>query len=117
MTFVPAHVAGGDGTLLLYALIALSGLASLTLAAIGILALGRRRSLPYLLVAAALVLLVGRAIAGGLAITGVIDVQFHNLLEHALDLLVASLLIVAVVLARFDHECSLGSRLSRFSWW
>ncbi|MFB6268021.1 MAG: hypothetical protein ABEI31_10205 [Halodesulfurarchaeum sp.] len=115
MILFPVHVAGGDGTLLLFALIALSGLASLALAVIGILALGRRRSLPYLLVAAALVLLVGRAIAGGLAIAGVIDVQFHNLLEHALDLLVATLLIVAIVLARTDHDCSLRSLLARLT--
>lgn len=87
------------------ALILLSGIASVALAVIGILAFRRRRSLSYLLVATALVVFAAKAFVGGLTIAGVLGFGSHHAVEHALDLLMALLLIGAIYAARGRHDC------------
>lgn len=86
-------------------LVVLSGIVSLALAIIGIQAFRRRRSLSYLLVAAALVVLAMKAFVGGLTVVGVVGLGPHHVIEHGLDLLMAMLLIAAIYAARSRHRC------------
>jgi heme A synthase len=80
--------------------IVLGGVASLVLVAVGLLALERRRSRSYLLVVAALGTLLAKAAIGGLTLLSVFPRTLHHPLEHALDLVMASLLLAAVYFAR-----------------
>lgn len=102
-----------DSTLLLHVLVVLSGVASGLLAAVGLMAFSRRRSAPYLLVALALVFLAGKAVVAMLSLAGVIGFEFHNLIEHGLDFLIATLLIIAIVEARNPRGCWMGRWLGQ----
>lgn len=107
---IPAALvmAFGDGPALLYVLVILAGVTSGLLAVVALIALTRRQSPPYLLVAMALIALAGKAVVALFSIWGYVDVQTHNLAEHGLDVVVATLLIAAIVEARNPHECALG---------
>lgn len=98
------------GTTVVAAIVFLSGVVSVALAAIGILAFRRRRSPSYLLVAAALVVLAAKAFVGGLTVAGVLELTPHHVIEHGLDLLMAVLLIGAIYAARSQHRCRLRNR-------
>lgn len=112
----PAIVAGLPSLDMLFPyVIVLSGIATGVLAVVGLFALSRRRSAPYLLVAVSLVLLAGRAVVGLLAFAGMVEVGLHNFVEHALDFLIAVLLIAAIFEARSPNRCSLGSWVDRQS--
>lgn len=97
-----------DDSIVLSALIVLTGIASGVLAAVGLVALSRRRTTPYLLVALALVFLAAKAVVAGFYLGGFLDVSSHNFLEHALDFGVATLLIAAILEARNPYGCTLG---------
>lgn len=97
-----------EDPLVLSALIVLTGIASGVLATVGLVALSRRRTTPYLLVALALVFLAAKAVVAGFYLGGVLDMSSHDFLEHALDFGVATLLIAAVLEARNPYGCSLG---------
>lgn len=109
MNPVALGVGSLDVEVLLPFVIALSGIATGVLAAVGLVALSRRRSPTYFLVATALSLLAVRAVVGLLAFAGVMDVGLHNFVEHGLDFVIAVLLIAAIFEARTPGRCSLGS--------
>lgn len=98
-----------DVEVLLPFIIALSGIATGVLAVVGLVALSRRRSPPYFLVAVALTMLAVRAVVGLLAFAGLMDVGLHNFVEHGLDFVIAVLLIAAIFEARTPNRCSFGS--------
>ncbi|WP_423750965.1 DUF7471 family protein [Salinirarus marinus] len=95
---VPGHVSGANVPLTLT--LAVAGLASMVLVTAGIVALVRRRSTSYLLVAGALVLLFGRTVMAALALNGTIPDGDHHLVEHGLDVAMTSLVFGAVYFAR-----------------
>jgi len=80
--------------------LSLAGLASAGLVGLALVALLRRRSWSYLLVALALVTLLARTGVAVGSMTGRIGPATHHTLEHALDVAMAGLVIAAVVTAR-----------------
>lgn len=78
----------------------LAGLVTAVLAGLGLAVVLRRRSRSYLLVASALVVLFARTLVAGAAMTGHVGDPGHHLLEHSLDVIMASLVIGAVYYAR-----------------
>jgi hypothetical protein len=89
----------GDG-LAMFAVLALAGVASAVVLALALAALFRRRSRAYLLVALALSTLLARTAVAALAATGRVGPESHHVLEHALDVTMAGLVIAAVYDAR-----------------
>lgn len=77
-----------------------ASLASAALVGIAILALVRRRSLSYTLVAAAIGTILVRSVIGIGTHIGVFAGHTHHFLEHILDVAVVVLLIAAVAVAR-----------------
>jgi hypothetical protein len=83
-------------------------LAVITIAALGTavllgLAIGgfvRRQSRPYLLIVAALVVLLGRSAVAGFTITGLFSTTEHHFVEHGLDVVLVALVIAAVYHSR-----------------
>lgn len=98
---------------LLAVVVVLSGIVMGILAILGVVAFSRRRTAPYLLVALALVALSTKAVVAVLSIGGVIGPGNHEVLEHAMDLLVATLLLGAIVEARTPGGRSIGRWLDR----
>lgn len=78
----------------------LAGLGSTAVVALALVALARRRSWSYFLVAAALGTLLARTSLGALSMAGVLAFDAHHLPEHALDVLLIALLLGAVYAAR-----------------
>ena len=112
MAFPPLDAPSVGSTAVVAAVVVLSGLVSVALATVGILAFRRRRSPAYLLIATALVVLALKAVVGGLTISGVLGIGPHHLIEHGLDLLMAILLIGAIYVARSQHRCRLNALTS-----
>lgn len=77
-----------------------ASLASAALVAVAIMAMFRRRSLPYGLVAAATGTLLVRSILGVVSHTGVFPGHTHHVVEHILDITVVGLLFAAIAVAR-----------------
>lgn len=88
------------GDLALSGVLVLAGTTSLLVVGLAVAALARRRSRSYLLIAAALATLLGRTVAGWLAMGNVLLPDTHHLIEHGLDGVMALLLIAAVYYAR-----------------
>lgn len=86
--------------------LSLAGLASAGLVGLALVALLRRRSWSYLLVALALATLLARTGVAVGSMTGTIGPATHHTLEHALDVAMAGLVIAAVVTARSAHRSS-----------
>lgn len=80
--------------------LALAGLGSAVVIGLALAALVRRQSWPYLLVTLALGTLLARTAVGVVEMWDVITVDTHHTLEHALDILMAALVIAAVYTAR-----------------
>lgn len=80
--------------------LAAAGLASLLLAGLAGVALYRRRSASYALVAAAIGTLLVRTLLGIGTEAHVFAGHTHHFVEHLLDVAVVALLIAAVALAR-----------------
>ena len=78
----------------------LAGIGSGLLLALGVVAFSRRASRSYLLVVLALAALVARTLVSTLAILGPLDPGLHHFAEHALDAMVAILLLGAIYFAR-----------------
>lgn len=89
--------------------ILMSAIVTFPLALFAILAYRRRRTTPYFFVASALVAFLLKAIIGGLFFLGILAGGYHHLIEHALDIAIASMLIVAVYLARDSSQFDVGS--------
>jgi hypothetical protein len=73
---------------------------ALTVLALATAALALRRSVSYGLVTAALTTLAVRTAVAWLTIANLLSTQLHHLLEHGLDVIMASLVIGAVYYAR-----------------
>lgn len=88
------------------ALLTLGAALAAVVAGLAVAAFVRRRSRPYLLVALALSTLVARTGLGIAEYAAVVGPDLHHLLEHALDVLMAALVIAAVYLvgAAQRHE-------------
>jgi hypothetical protein len=80
--------------------LSIAGLASAGLVGLALVALLRRRSWSYLLVALALLTLLARTAVAVGSMTGTVGTATHHTLEHALDVAMAGLVIAAVVTAR-----------------
>jgi hypothetical protein len=80
--------------------LSVAGLASAGLVGLALVALLRRRSWSYLLVALALLTLLARTAVAVGSMTGRIGTATHHTLEHGLDVAMAGLVIAAVVTAR-----------------
>ena len=94
--------------LLLEVIVVLAAISSGILAIVGTITFARHRSIPYLLIALALVFLLVKAVVGMFSITGLVSVESHNLIEHALDLFIATLLLGAILEAKNPEGCRLG---------
>jgi heme A synthase len=88
------------GEVALPSVLFLTGIASAVIVGLAIIAFSQRRSRSYLLITMALATLLVRTGVGGLAMVGVIQLEFHHLIEHGLDGMMAVLLIAAVYWAR-----------------
>jgi hypothetical protein len=88
------------------ALLTLGAALAAIVAGLAVAAFVRRRSRPYLLVALALSTLVARAGLGLAEYATVVGPERHHLFEHALDVVMAALVIAAVYLvgAAQRHE-------------
>ena len=100
MDLVGLYLSASRTDVILFCLILLAGLAAAALVSLGLIAFSRRQSRSYLLVVLALCTLICKALAGGLAIVGILPIDVHHLVEHGLDLVMAILLIAAVYYAR-----------------
>jgi hypothetical protein len=87
---------------LLVPTLALATVGSASLVALALVALGRRRSTPYLLVTLALATLFARTAVGWLTAADLLVPTTHHLAEHGLDALTALLLLGAVARARTE---------------
>lgn len=88
------------GDVALPTVLAITGIVSLAVLGLGVVAFAKRRSRSYLLIAMALGTLVGRTLVGGLAMDGMVSMELHHLVEHMLDGVMAVLLLAAVYYAR-----------------
>jgi hypothetical protein len=95
----PLHVFS-DADPVLAAVLVVAGLGTATLALLGIVAAVRRRSVSYLLVAAALSTLALRTGVAVSTMAGVVPFESHHTVEHALDAVMAGLVLLAVFYAR-----------------
>jgi len=92
------------GSPVLTVALVLAGVGAGLVSGLALAALARRRSTPYLLVALAVLTVLGRAVVGGLSLQGVLDPDVHHLAEHLLDVAMIALVVAAVVLARRDQR-------------
>jgi len=90
----PLHVGGGE-SLLSWLLLAAAAVTTV-LFGLSLVVTYRRRSRRYLLVSATLAALLSRSIVGILSVRGLLSAGSHHLLEHALDVVIAILLLAAV---------------------
>ncbi len=81
---------------ILVVLLLLAGIGSVTVFALAVLTLRRRRSTPHLLIVGALGALVGRTLVGLSVYGGILTIEFHHVIEHGLDVVIAALLLGAV---------------------
>ncbi|HET7323938.1 MAG TPA: hypothetical protein VFJ06_06380 [Halococcus sp.] len=88
------------GTIALPSVLLLAGITSLVIIGLAVVALAQRRSRSYLLITLALSVLLVRTVVGELAMSGMMARQTHHLAEHALDGVMAVLLLAAVYCAR-----------------
>lgn len=96
---LPLHVLSGVDPVLA-GVLAIAGLGTAVLALLGIVAAIRRRSVSYLLIAAALSTLALRTAVAVSTMAGVVPFESHHTLEHLLDAVMAGLVLLAVYYAR-----------------
>jgi hypothetical protein len=98
---IPLHSGyHGSPSLPLLATITVAAVGSAVLLGLASGAFVRRQTRPYLLIGAALAALFGRSAVAGLMFTGLFSPTEHHLLEHGLDVLLATLVITAVYHSR-----------------
>ena len=78
-------------------LLALSTIGSVLVFCLAAAAFHRRKSVPYLLITAALGALVMRPIVGTGTVLGLVPMRTHHTVEHLLDVIIAGLLLAAIV--------------------
>ena len=92
----------------LWLLLVLGGVASVVLVGLSASAYLDRRSASYLAIVLALGALSGKALVGGLSVLGVLTGEPHHVLEHGLDALSVSLLLLAIYYARRGTQSELA---------
>lgn len=104
--FDPLPLAAGvhGQSLTMLALLTLGAALTAVVAGLAIAAFVRRRSRPYLFVALALSTLVARTGLGLAGYATLLDPALHHFLEHALDVVMAALVIAAVYLVGTTRE-------------
>jgi len=108
---VPLHAGPAPGPDLAFtALLALAGLGSAVVLGLALAALVRRRSRSYLLVTLALATLLARTGVAALSLAGSMDAGLHHWLEHALDAVMAALVVAAVYDARSVRQSTAEAR-------
>ena len=95
-------------TLALPSVLVLAGATSLIVVGLAIVAFAQRRSRSYLLIVLALTTLLARTVTGGLMVGELLPAGTHHLMEHALDGVMAVLLISAVYFARTTEPMTSG---------
>ncbi len=96
----PLHSSPTSGDPALVTVIGLAGVASALILGLGLAALFRRQTKPYLLIVLALGTLVARTSVAALTMMGILSDGVHHLSEHALDVAMAGLVIAAVYASR-----------------
>ena len=96
--FVPLAAGVHGRPVATLALLTLGAALTAVVAGLAVAAFVRRRSTPYLLVALALSSLVGRSVVGFAGYADFVGPTLHHELEHALDVVMAALVIAAVYL-------------------
>ena len=86
------------------ALLTLAAALTAIVAGLAVAAFVRRRSRPYLLVALALSTLVARTGIGLAGYADLVGPDLHHLFEHALDVVMAALVIAAVYLVGVERR-------------
>jgi len=99
LVFAHAFHAGDGSPLLLWVLV-LAAVVSGVLVAAAVAAYARRRERSFLLVVGAFAALFARTVVALLALLAVIPGALHHVLEHALDVVMAGLVVAAVYYAR-----------------
>ena len=95
----PGHVQVADGPFVT-TVVLLAGVASVTLAGLGVAVFHRRRTRSHLLIALALLAFASRAAIAALTFGGVISDVDHHVFEHVVDLVMAGLVLAAIYYAR-----------------
>lgn len=96
--FLPLAAGVHGSPLATLALLTLGAVLTAIVAGLAVAAFVRRRSTPYLLVALALSSLVARTVVGFAGYADYVGPTLHHDLEHALDVVMAALVIAAVYL-------------------
>jgi hypothetical protein len=96
--FLPLAAGVHGRSLATLALLTLGAALTAVVAGLAVAAFVRRRSTPYLLVALALSSLVARTVVGFAGYADLVGPTLHHELEHALDVVMAALVIAAVYL-------------------
>lgn len=94
------HIHPPSISLPLLLILAIASVGTTILLALALLAFTQRRSQPYLLIALAIAALFLRTVVAGLSMVGVLPTTSHHLFEHALDVVIVVLIIVAIYYAR-----------------
>lgn len=89
-----------EGSLVILGVVILAALGTGALFLVSAIAYHRRRSRQYGLISAAIGALVVRSAVGTGTVLGVVPMPLHHLLEHALDFLIAALVLLAVYFRR-----------------
>ncbi|RLM54065.1 hypothetical protein DVK02_11605 [Halobellus sp. Atlit-31R] len=100
LALVPAEWVDRQYAAFLFAGILLAGVGTLVVFLLGVAAYARRRAFHYLLITLALGALVVRTGVGLATVYGLVPMTIHHLLGHALDFLVAALVLYAVYSTR-----------------
>jgi heme A synthase len=98
--FGVSHGSVSPGDIALPTVLTLAGIASVAIVGLALVAFAQRRSRSYLLITIALATLLVRTVIGGLAMSGVVQLELHHIIEHALDGVMAVSLIAAVYCGR-----------------
>lgn len=86
--------------LALWVVVTVAAMGASVLLGLGLAAFVRRRSRPYLLLAAAFAALVARSAVVGLTELRLLSSNSHHVVEHSLDVVLVALVVAAVYYAR-----------------
>lgn len=96
---VSGHVHAANN-LAVTAVVALAGISSVVLASLGVAVFYRRQTRSHLLIALALLAFASRAGIAALSFNGMLSMVDHHVVEHALDIAMAGLVLAAIYYAR-----------------
>ncbi|WP_416838322.1 hypothetical protein [Haloferax sp. DFSO52] len=99
LALVPGHI-GAANDPIVTVVVALAGLTSVTLAALGVAVFYRRQTRSHLLIALALLAFASRAGVAALSFSDVLSTFDHHVAEHVLDIVMAGLVLAAIYYAR-----------------